>query len=128
VLFAGPLRSHVPAVVRLLLVLAALTAVGAVAAALVGKGAHYFTDTVGGAAVGTAVVLATALALDWLMALSRPTGSGYEGARSGPMADTDPATPAEARASGAHRRRAGFPKAEPAGGGAVRRDVALPPC
>src|SRR5437764_1093326 len=74
VLFAGPLRSHLPAVVRLLSALVVLTAVGAVAAALVGKGAHYFTDTVGGAAVGTAVVLATALVLDWLMALSRPLG------------------------------------------------------
>jgi hypothetical protein len=66
----------------------------------VGKGGHYFTDTVGGAAVGTAVVLATALALDWLMALSRLTGSGYQGAGSGPMADTAPSTPAEARATG----------------------------
>jgi membrane-associated phospholipid phosphatase len=38
----------------------------AVAVALVGLGHHYFTDTVGGAAVGTAVVLATALVLDRL--------------------------------------------------------------
>ena len=105
VLFAGPLRSHLPAVVRLLSALVVLTAVGAVAAALVGKGAHYFTDTVGGAAVGTAVVLATALVLDWLMALSRPLG--------------------RSSASGAHRRRAGL-KAEPRGGGAVQRDLALP--
>jgi membrane-associated phospholipid phosphatase len=44
-----------------------LATAGAVALALVGKGAHYFTDTVGGAAVGTAVVLATAFFLDWLV-------------------------------------------------------------
>jgi undecaprenyl-diphosphatase len=108
VLFTGPLRAHAPTVVRLLLALAVLTAVGAVAVALVGEGAHYFTDTVGGAAVGTAVVLVTALTLDWLMALPRPAGSGKEGAGSGPMAKTDPATPAEARTSGGHRRRAVF--------------------
>jgi undecaprenyl-diphosphatase len=113
VLFAEPLRAYVPAVLRLLLASAVLVAVAAVAVALVGEGAHYFTDTVGGAAVGTAVVLVTALALDWLIALSRPAGSDYEGARSGPMADTDPATPAEARASGAHRRRAGLPRLSP---------------
>jgi membrane-associated phospholipid phosphatase len=40
---------------------------GAVAVALVGRHAHYFTDTVGGAAVGTAVVLVTAFFLDWLV-------------------------------------------------------------
>jgi membrane-associated phospholipid phosphatase len=67
VLLVGPLRPSVPAVIRLLLALAMLAAVGAVALALVGKGAHYFTDTVGGAAVGTAVVLATAFLLDWLV-------------------------------------------------------------
>jgi membrane-associated phospholipid phosphatase len=33
---------------------------------MVGMGAHYFTDTVAGAAVGTAVVLVTAFLLDRL--------------------------------------------------------------
>jgi undecaprenyl-diphosphatase len=67
VLLVGPLRPSVPAVIRLLLALAMLATAGAVALALVGKGAHYFTDTVGGAAVGTALVLATAFFLDWLV-------------------------------------------------------------
>lgn len=108
VLFAGPLRAHMSAVVRLLLALAGLTAVGAVAAALVAEGAHYFTDTVGGAAVGTAVVLATALTLDWLITLSRPVGSGKEGAGNGPIADTDPATRAEASADQGERGMLGW--------------------
>lgn len=64
VLLAGPLRPRMPAALRLLLALAAFLAAGAVAVALVGLGVHYFTDTVGGAAVGTAVVLVTALILD----------------------------------------------------------------
>jgi membrane-associated phospholipid phosphatase len=67
VLLAAPPRSRVPAVVRLLLAVVVLVTAGAVAIALVGIGAHYFTDTVGGAAVGAAVVLATALILDWLI-------------------------------------------------------------
>jgi membrane-associated phospholipid phosphatase len=66
VLLAGPVRPRMPAALRLLLALAAVLAAGAVAVALVGLGVHYFTDTVGGAAVGTAVVLATALILDRL--------------------------------------------------------------
>jgi undecaprenyl-diphosphatase len=71
VLLVDPLQPRMPAPLRLLLVLAVLLAACAVAAALVGMRAHYFTDTVGGAGVGTAVVLATALILDWL-APSRP--------------------------------------------------------
>lgn len=67
VLLAGPLRPIVPGAIRLLLVLAALAVAGAVAVALVARQAHYFTDTVGGAAVGTAVVLVTAFFLDWLV-------------------------------------------------------------
>ena len=67
VLLACPLRPWMPAAVRLLLAVAVLMIAGAVGVALVGVGAHYFTDTVGGAAVGTGVVLATALVLDWLV-------------------------------------------------------------
>jgi membrane-associated phospholipid phosphatase len=33
---------------------------------MVGRGAHYFTDAVSGAAVGIGTVLACALILDWL--------------------------------------------------------------
>jgi membrane-associated phospholipid phosphatase len=58
-----------PGIVRLLPVLLALLAATAVATAMVGKGAHYFTDVVGGAAVGTGMVLACAFAVD---AASRP--------------------------------------------------------
>lgn len=65
VLLAGPSRPR-RAAARLLLTLAAYLAACAVAVALIGLGIHYFTDTVAGAAVGTAVVLATAFILDWL--------------------------------------------------------------
>jgi len=68
VLLAGPLRPPWPAAVRLLLVLAAFLAAGVTAVAMIGMGAHYFTDTVGGAAVAVGIVLATALALDWFAA------------------------------------------------------------
>jgi len=67
VLLVDPLRPRMPVALRLSLVLAVLVAACAVAAALVGLRAHYFTDTVGGAAVGVAVVLATALILDRLV-------------------------------------------------------------
>ena len=66
-LLAGPFRPRMPGAIRLPLVLTVLAIAGAVAIALVGKHAHYFSDTVGGAAVGTAVVLATAFFLDWLV-------------------------------------------------------------
>lgn len=66
VLLAVPARPPIPAPARLLLALAAFGMAAAVSIALVGLGAHYFTDTVGGAAVATAVVLATALGLDKL--------------------------------------------------------------
>jgi hypothetical protein len=55
-----------PAAARVLLALAAYLVAAAVAVALIGLGAHYFTDTVAGAAVGTAIVLVTAFILDWL--------------------------------------------------------------
>ena len=66
VLLADPPRRRVPGGVRLLLALAALGLAVAVAVAMVAIGAHVFTDAVGGAAVGTAVVLACALTLDLL--------------------------------------------------------------
>ncbi|HEY0718929.1 MAG TPA: phosphatase PAP2 family protein [Streptosporangiaceae bacterium] len=55
----GPLGSP-----RRLIVLAAYVLAVAVAVAMVAQGFHYFTDTVGGAAVGTGTVLAVALAID----------------------------------------------------------------
>ena len=60
-----------PGGVRLLLVLMAVLLAAAVAAAMVAIGAHTFTDAVGGAAVGTGVVLACALTLDALGSLLR---------------------------------------------------------
>jgi membrane-associated phospholipid phosphatase len=64
VLLVAPPGRRVPGVIRLLLALVALLLAAAVAAAMVAIGAHYFTDALAGAAVGTAVVLACALALD----------------------------------------------------------------
>ena len=57
---------------RRLLSLGALLAATAVSLAMVGLNRHYVTDIVGGAAVGTAVVLLTAFALDWLGARRWP--------------------------------------------------------
>jgi membrane-associated phospholipid phosphatase len=68
VLLANPPR-RVPGGVRLPLVLVAFLLATAVAAAMVVNGAHTFSDAVGGAAVGTGVVLACALTLDALGSL-----------------------------------------------------------
>jgi membrane-associated phospholipid phosphatase len=64
VLLVDPPGRRVPGVARLLLVFMALLLATAVAAAMVAIGAHVFTDAMGGAAVGTGVVLACAIALD----------------------------------------------------------------
>jgi membrane-associated phospholipid phosphatase len=64
VLMADPVRPRIPAALRLVLAVAVLLAAVAVAVAIVALDQHYFTDTVGGAAVGAAVALATALILD----------------------------------------------------------------
>jgi membrane-associated phospholipid phosphatase len=64
VLLLQPPRRRVPGVARLLLALMAMLLAAAVAAAMVAIGAHYFTDAVAGAAVGTGTVLACALTLD----------------------------------------------------------------
>lgn len=64
ILIADPLYRRLPGPLRLLLVLLAQLVAASVAAAMIAMGAHTFTDAVGGAAVGTGVVLACALALD----------------------------------------------------------------
>jgi len=64
VLLSASPRHRLPGTLRLLLVLMALLLATAVAAAMVAINAHTFTDIVAGAAVGTGVVLACALALD----------------------------------------------------------------
>ena len=64
VLLTGPLRPPVPRKVRLVLVVAAYLLASATATAMIAMGFHYFTDTVGGAAVATGTVLSTALTID----------------------------------------------------------------
>jgi membrane-associated phospholipid phosphatase len=64
VLLTGPARPRLPGAVRLLLVLGATLVAAAVAAAMVARGYHYFTDTVAGTAVAIGVVLLTALLID----------------------------------------------------------------
>jgi len=64
VLLAGPSRPPLPAVLRSFLALTAIAAAAAVSAAMVALGFHYFSDIIGGAAVGIATVLLTALILD----------------------------------------------------------------
>jgi membrane-associated phospholipid phosphatase len=66
VLMADPVRPRIPAAVRLAVAVAVLLAAVAVGVAMVALNQHYFTDTLGGAAVGTAAALATALILDRL--------------------------------------------------------------
>ena len=69
VLLASPPCRRVPGGVRLLLAVLAVLVAAAVAAAMVAIGAHTFSDAVGGAAVGTGVVLACAFTLDALGSL-----------------------------------------------------------
>jgi membrane-associated phospholipid phosphatase len=65
-LLTGPLRPPLPVAARDLLTGAVLVLATGVAIAQVARDKHYFTDTVGGAALATAVVLLTALVLDAL--------------------------------------------------------------
>ena len=75
ILFAGPARPRIPAFARRLLLLGAFLFAAAVAVAMVGLWYHYFTDIIGGAAVGAGTVILTALVLT---ALPRPTFGGSE--------------------------------------------------
>jgi undecaprenyl-diphosphatase len=65
-LLTGPRRPPLPTAARGLLTGAVLVLACGVAIAQVARDKHYFTDTVGGAALAGAVVLLTALALDAL--------------------------------------------------------------
>jgi membrane-associated phospholipid phosphatase len=78
VLLAGP-RHRAPGVLRLLSVLLALLLASSVAAAMVAIGAHTFTDALAGAAVGTGVVLASALILDLVASRVRRTSAEQPG-------------------------------------------------
>lgn len=64
VLLLGPHRPPLRPAVRAVLACAVLAAACVVPAAVITMRMHYFTDTVGGAAVATAVVLAAALLVD----------------------------------------------------------------
>jgi membrane-associated phospholipid phosphatase len=64
VLLADPPRRRVSGTVRVLLAFVALALATAAAAAGIAVGARHFTDALAGAAVGTGVALACALALD----------------------------------------------------------------
>ena len=83
VLLTGPLRPPLPRAVRWSLVVAACVVASATATAMIALGYHYFTDTVGGAAVAIGTVLATALTLDKLTAPDRHSGPARPG-RPGP--------------------------------------------
>ncbi len=81
VLLAGPPGGRVPGGIRLLLAMMAIGLAAAVAVTTVAIGAHALTDAIGGAAVGTAVVLACALTLDllaswWRRGPAAPPASG----------------------------------------------------
>ena len=71
ILFAAPARPRIPAFARRLLLLGAFLFAAAVAVAVVGLRFHYFTDTIGGAAVGTGTVILTALVLTALPRVQR---------------------------------------------------------
>jgi membrane-associated phospholipid phosphatase len=63
ILFAAPARPRIPAFARRLLLVGAFLFATAVAVALIGLSYHYFTDVIGGAAVGSGTVVLTALVL-----------------------------------------------------------------
>jgi membrane-associated phospholipid phosphatase len=64
VLLAGPPQGRLPRRARRLILIAAGIVACGVAIAVIGLRWHYFTDTIGGAAVGTGTVCALALILD----------------------------------------------------------------
>jgi membrane-associated phospholipid phosphatase len=80
VVLIGPARPPLPAALRWLLVAVAAVAMIALAPALVAVHFHYFSDTIGGAAVGAGTVLATALGLDALTAWLARTRTARDGA------------------------------------------------
>jgi membrane-associated phospholipid phosphatase len=92
---AASTASRVPAVIRGLAALAFLALAVAIGIAMIGLSDHFFTDTVGGAAVGVTVVLGGALVIDGLAAAIR-VSSGQHASRQ----PASPGPPAPARAKG----------------------------
>jgi undecaprenyl-diphosphatase len=84
VLLALPPQRPVARAVRLLILMAAGVLACGVAVAVIGLRWHYFTDTVGGAAVGTGTVCALALILD-LPAVNGRLGSERRRVRTDPL-------------------------------------------
>lgn len=76
VVLLGPERPPLPFAARLALALTALLIATAVAVAVTGIRYHYFSDTIGGAAVGIGTVAAMALALDRALAAWAARRSG----------------------------------------------------
>ena len=105
VLLADPSRPRLPAAVRLLLAALAFLAAGAVAVAVVALGLHYFTDTIGGAATGTAVVLLAALIIDSVAGWRQRAHRRGNRAKSGAEAPTTGAPLAPYLSRDACRRR-----------------------
>jgi membrane-associated phospholipid phosphatase len=106
ILLADPPRQRWPAAVRALVVLAALVFAAAVALAMVTIGAHYITDAIGGAAVGTGTALACALTLDLLGARLRPAAAP-------PPDQPPPDQPQPDQPQPGHRQQAGQQQAGP---------------
>jgi membrane-associated phospholipid phosphatase len=75
----GPARPALPAALRWLLAAVAAAAIIALAPALVAIDYHYFSDTIGGAAIGLGTVLGTALSLDAVIARLARTRAGDAG-------------------------------------------------
>ncbi|HEX3493537.1 MAG TPA: phosphatase PAP2 family protein [Streptosporangiaceae bacterium] len=95
----GPARPALPAALRWLLAAVALAATIALAPALITAHYHYFTDTIGGAAIGLGTVLATALTLDAVLARLARARAGDAGPApaAGEMAAADGMTAAARR-------------------------------
>jgi len=92
VALTGPARPALPAALRWLAVAVAVAAMLALAPALIALQYHYFTDTIGGVAVGLGTVLTTALGLDALTAwLARSRSRPGSGAAQRPADEAVPA-------------------------------------
>ena len=110
VLLHDPPGHRAPGAIRLLLVFIALLLAAAVAGAMVAIGAHTFVDAVGGAAVGTGVVMACALALDLVAEVLR--GGRWAAPRRERLAvdlDDDAVTAGDDPAWGDHEALRGAP-------------------
>lgn len=75
ILLADPPRTLLPVSLRLVLSCCAAALACSVGLGLVAAGDHYFTDTVGGAAVGVGVAVATAVILDQIVGRQKAAGS-----------------------------------------------------